>query len=102
VVGQEQLQGHLPRGADLVGRGRDGHPVRGGDAAGRQQVRPALDLDAAVRGYRAGLDALPVDATTADDIVREAQRAFQLHIRLFDELAGASARGARQDARSAG
>jgi heme oxygenase len=60
------------------------------------------DLDAAVRGYRAGLDALPVDATTADDIVREAQRAFQLHIRLFDELAGASARGARQDARSAG
>jgi heme oxygenase len=60
------------------------------------------DLDGAVRGYRAGLDALPVDATTADDIVREAQRAFELHIRLFDELTGASARGARQAARSAG
>jgi heme oxygenase len=60
------------------------------------------DLDAAVRGYRAGLDALPVDATTAHDIVREAQRAFELHIRLFDELTGASARGARQAARSAG
>lgn len=45
------------------------------------------DLDAAVRSYRAGLDALPVDAATADDIVREAQRAFELHIRLFDELA---------------
>jgi heme oxygenase len=45
------------------------------------------DLDAAARGYRAGLDALPVDATTADDIVREAQRAFELHIRLFEELA---------------
>jgi heme oxygenase len=60
------------------------------------------DLDAAVRNYRAGLDALPVDATAADDIVREAQRAFELHIRLFDELAGAGARAARQDARGAG
>lgn len=36
--------------------------------------------------YRARLDALPIDANTADQIVEEANVAFQLNMSLFDDL----------------
>ncbi|MGQ0620118.1 MAG: biliverdin-producing heme oxygenase [Panacagrimonas sp.] len=37
--------------------------------------------------FRAGLDAITIDKETADRIVGEAQWAFWMHARLFDELA---------------
>ena len=42
---------------------------------------------ALTQAFRAGLDAVRVDATTADALVGEARRAFELHCALFDELA---------------
>ncbi len=36
---------------------------------------------------RAGFDALPLSASDADAVVREAQDAFDRHVRLFEELA---------------
>jgi heme oxygenase len=45
--------------------------------------------------FRAGLDAIGAAApAAADDIVAEAERAFVLHLGLFEELAAAPSRGA--------
>lgn len=53
---------------------------------------PAVaDLAETAARYRAALDALPVDAAAADAIVAEANHAFGLHVRLFEELAAARA-----------
>jgi heme oxygenase len=52
-----------------------------------------FDGDAAImkEQFRAALDELPVDADTADAILVEANAAFGLHVRLFEELDAASA-----------
>ncbi len=39
-------------------------------------------------GYRATLDALPIDQATADRIVAEANHAFHLNMKMFQELEG--------------
>ncbi len=48
----------------------------------------AGDAPALARRFRIGLDAIPADAATVARIVGEAQDAFELHVRLFDDLAG--------------
>lgn len=45
------------------------------------------DVAASIAAFRGALDRAPIDAGTADTIVAEAQRAFALHVRLFEELA---------------
>jgi heme oxygenase (biliverdin-producing, ferredoxin) len=51
---------------------------------------PAVENPGATaQGYRDALDRIPVDEALADGIVLEAQHAFALHIRLFEELASA-------------
>lgn len=44
------------------------------------------DVEALKSQFRAGLDALPVDPAGAEAIVAEANAAFTLHVRLFEEL----------------
>lgn len=46
------------------------------------------EVDARIEAFRDALDRAPIDAGTSDAIVAEAQRAFALHVRLFEELAG--------------
>jgi heme oxygenase len=49
---------------------------------------PALDDVGAFKArFRAGLDAIPSDAASAAALVAEANHAFALHVRLFEELA---------------
>lgn len=45
------------------------------------------DVGRLTRSYRAGLNAIQVDAATGAEIVAEARRAFEMHCQLFDELA---------------
>jgi heme oxygenase len=63
------------------------------------EFRAVADLAAMVQRYRDALDRIPIDDALADDLVQEAQHAFGLHVRLFEELARAPApctvRGAR-------
>jgi heme oxygenase len=54
------------------------------------------DAGALADRFRAGLDAIRAGEPDASDIVAEAQRAFALHISLFEELAAAPSRGAAQ------
>ena len=54
--------------------------------AGTAFYRFDEDVGAMKKAFRASLDALPVDAATADDIVAEAIDAFARHVILFDEL----------------
>lgn len=44
---------------------------------------------ALTRAFRTGLGLVVADAALADELVREARHAFELHARLFDELANA-------------
>jgi heme oxygenase (biliverdin-producing, ferredoxin) len=57
------------------------------------------DTLALTQAFRSGLDALIVDVATADALVGEAVLAFELHGRLFEELA--RERGVTGDPRSA-
>jgi heme oxygenase len=43
------------------------------------------------QGYRAALDALPLDPATSAELVAEAVRAFELNTRLFEEVGSAPA-----------
>jgi len=65
-----------------------------GDDAGSTFYVFAADVgtDALKHRIRAALDALPVDATGAADIVAEARAAFALHVRLFEELDDSAAK----------
>jgi heme oxygenase len=52
-------------------------------------VFPAIaDEKAFKTNYRATLDSLPIDQPTADRIVEEANRAFRLNMKMFQELEG--------------
>jgi heme oxygenase len=53
---------------------------------------PEVDPTTVKRRFRAALDALPVDASAAGEIVAEAGVAFALHVSLFDELDEARAK----------
>jgi heme oxygenase len=84
--------------------------LSGGQALGRVIARAlALPDDAGVTFYRipgipdadvykshfrAALDELSLDEAVADDIVREAQDAFRLNVRVFEEAATQSASSA--------
>ena len=60
-----------------------------GEAGSRfYQFGSAEDIDVLVARFRAGLDAIPADATEVDRIADEAQRALRLHIDLYEQLAG--------------
>lgn len=48
------------------------------------------DVDAFKRRYRAALDSLAPSAARTEQLVAEANHAFALHARIFDELAGAA------------
>ena len=61
-------------------------PPAGAGTAFYEFGTPAETL-ALVRAFRRGLDAVVVDAGTADALVAEAVLAFELHRSLFDELA---------------
>lgn len=50
------------------------------------------DAAALAARFRAGLDAIALDAPGAEALVREAQAGFALHVRLFEQLAPAAAR----------
>jgi heme oxygenase len=50
---------------------------------------PAIADEKAFKvGYRAALDNLPIDQSMADRIVAEANHAFHLNMRMFQELEG--------------
>ena len=49
------------------------------------------DADAYKAHFRASLDELTLDATVADDVVREAQDAFRLNVTVFEEAGRQSA-----------
>jgi len=45
------------------------------------------DTEAFKEAFRSALDIWPLDAAGADDVVREAQRAFRLNVTVFEEVA---------------
>ena len=47
----------------------------------------AEDIDVLVAQFRAGLDAIPADPEEVAAIVEEAQRAWRMHIELYEQLA---------------
>lgn len=49
------------------------------------------DVDDFKARFRASLDAWSIDAATADDVVREAQEAFSLNVRVFEDAGTRSA-----------
>jgi heme oxygenase len=61
-----------------------------GEQAGASFYQFEGDAMALKEQFRAALDALPVDADTADAILVEANAAFALHVRLFEELDAAA------------
>jgi heme oxygenase len=91
-----------------------------GDLSGGQMMRSVVETSAAVNGagavafydfgdglatqaltqaFRHGLGAIPVDHSAASALVLEARLAFDLHQRLFAELAAACGLTARPEAR---
>jgi heme oxygenase (biliverdin-producing, ferredoxin) len=62
--------------------------LRLGEAGTRfYQFGSAEDIDLLVAQFRAGLDAIPADASAADAIIEEAQQAFRRHVELYEQLA---------------
>jgi heme oxygenase len=75
--------------ADVVSKAFSSSPSGAGTAFYRIDVDPT----AMKAQFRAALDDLPVDPETADDLVIEAQSGFELHVRLFEELASVVSAG---------
>lgn len=79
--------GDLSGGQMLRGIVANSLPVPGDGATAFYEFGDAARTRELTQAFRVGLSAITVDATQQDALVDEARLAFQLHQRLFEELA---------------